>query len=672
MCGIAGIWTTRGLSDRFISRMADTLAHRGPNDRGTWTDTEAGLGFGHRRLSVIDISAAGHQPMISSSGRYVLTYNGEIYNHLDIRCALEAKGDIEWRGHSDTETMLAAIEQWGLLAALERSVGMFALGLWDRESRTLSLARDRMGEKPLYYGWVGCQFAFASELKALRSVPGFDNAVDSGSLDCLVRSAYVPAPQSIYRGVFKLVPGAILQMSAGAREAAPSSFTGLPGRFEHLTIERYWSLSALATEAAANHFLDEEEAIRKLEELLIKSVARQSVADVPVGTFLSGGYDSSMIAALQKAHSTSSVKTFTIGFDEAGFDESPYAREVATHLGTDHHELRVSASDTLAVIPRLAEIYDEPFADSSQIPTLLLSKLAREQVTVALSGDGGDELFGGYSRYLAFNRSHRALERIPPGVRKAMSGTLKLIGSDRVDWLGRLTGLDRRFPQPGHKAQKLASLIEAGGNLETLYPLLLSQWSQSANPVAGVAFPFQHAQQVRIDGLGDVAQMMAWDLLDYLPDDILCKVDRASMAVGLETRAPFLDYKVVEFALRTPVSMKIRPEGGKHLLRRLLYSYVPRHLLDRPKAGFAIPLGQWLRGPLRDWAEAGFDSKRLAEGGHFNAAVIRAQWETHLSERRDYSTALWPILMFQSWRDSTLANTETDSDASLLGIGAVA
>ena len=670
MCGIAGIWTTKGPDERLLSRMADSLTHRGPNDRGTWIDAEAGIGFGHRRLSIIDISAAGHQPMTSTSGRYVLTYNGEIYNHLDLRAELEVGGQIEWRGHSDTETLLAAIEQWGLAGALERTVGMFALGLWDREHRSLALARDRMGEKPLYYGWAGRGFVFASELKAIRLVPGFDNTIDPASLDCLVRSAYVPTPRSIYRGLYKLIPGAILTVSAGARDGASPQFVGLPGHYEQLAIDRFWSLSGVASKASSNLFADEDEAARQLEALLIKSVTRQSVADVPVGTFLSGGYDSSMIAALQKAYSQSGVKTFTIGFDEAGFDESPHARVVAEHLGTDHHELRVSAADTMAVIPGLAQIYDEPFADSSQIPTYLLSKLARKQVTVALSGDGGDELFGGYSRYVAFDRSHRMLGRMPKGLRKAVAGTLKSIGSDQIDRLGRVTGLDRRYPQPGHKAQKLASLIETGGDLDRLYPLLLSQWSQGAHPVIGVGGPSRHAQQLRMDGLDDVAQMMAWDMLDYLPDDILCKVDRASMAVGLETRAPFLDHEVVEFALRTPVSMKIRPDGGKHLLRRILYSYVPRAMLDRPKAGFAIPLGQWLRGPLRDWAEEMLDSRRLAKAGHFDAVVIRAQWDTHLSRRRDYSTSLWPVLVFQSWLDSnaTVANSHT----SMLDIGAVA
>jgi asparagine synthase (glutamine-hydrolysing) len=651
MCGIAGIWTKRGLDERLLSRMAASLVHRGPDDDGIWSDAQAGIGFAHRRLSIIDISAAGHQPMVSASGRFVLSYNGEIYNHADIRATLDAEGERDWRGHSDTETLLAAIDRWGMAGALERCVGMFALSCWDRERRTLSLARDRMGEKPLYYGWAGGLFAFASELKAIRLVPGFNNAIDPQSLDCLVRHAYVPTPRSIYCGLFKLLPGAILELST-AGSSAPEDFAGLAGTYPELSITPFWSLSAIAAKGAAEPLTDEEDAARQIEALLVQSVARQSVADVPVGTFLSGGYDSSTIAALQVAHSRSKVETFTIGFDEAGFDESPHARAVAKHLGTDHHEMRVSAAESLAVIPSLSQIYDEPFADSSQIPTFLLSKLARTRVKVALSGDGGDELFGGYNRYVAFGKSRRALGRIPAGPRMALAGALKSIGADRIDRIGRATGLDRRFPQPGHKTQKLASLVEAGSNLETLYPLLLSQWSPSARPVAGVAAPCRSAAPAGIAGLDDVTQMMAWDMLDYLPDDILCKVDRASMAVSLETRAPLLDHHLVELALRTPVSMKIGADGGKHILRRILYKYVPPSLVDRPKAGFAIPLGQWLRGPLREWAEAMLDPKRLAEGGHFDPAVIRAQWDTHLSGRRDYSTALWPVLMFQSWIDA--------------------
>ena len=655
MCGIAGLWTSREVDDALLSRMTDVLAHRGPNDRGTWSDQEAGIGFGHRRLSIIDTSAAGHQPMVSQSGRYVLIYNGEIYNHQDIRATLDSAGEQQWHGHSDTETLLAAIDRWGLDKAIERAVGMFALALWDREGQRLSLVRDRIGEKPLYYGWVGGQFCFASELKPLRQIPGFDNAVDPGSLDCLLRNAYVPTPRSIYQGLFKLLPGSILEMSAGARAAAPGDFAGLAGSFDDLSIRRFWSLSAIAAQGAAEPIADEDEACRQLEALLIKSVARQSVADVPVGTFLSGGYDSSTIAALQVAHSRSDVKSFTIGFDEAGFDEAPHARAVARHLGTDHHELRVSAADTLAVVPALAQMYDEPFADSSQIPTFLLSKLARGAVTVALSGDGGDELFGGYDRYVGFDATRRKLGRVPGALGRVLATAVDAIGAGRLDRLAAATRIDRHLPQLGHKLGKLAAMIGAGGDLEQLYPLLRSQWSPGAHPVAGVDGPCRTAQQGRIAGLDDASQMMAWDLLDYLPDDILCKVDRASMAVSLETRAPLLDHEIVEFALRTPVGMKIGADGGKHILRRILYKYVPRDLVDRPKQGFSIPIGQWLRGPLRDWAEAMLDPRRLAQEGHFDPAVIRAHWATHVSGRRDYSTALWPVLMFQSWIAETPA-----------------
>lgn len=641
MCGIAGYWGRRAADESVLAAMTGALRHRGPDDRGTWSDNEAGIGFAHTRLSILDLSPAGHQPIASRSGRYVLAYNGEMYNHRELREAVDPNGSFAWRGHSDTEVLLAAVERWGLAGALKRSTGMFALALWDREARTLALARDRIGEKPLYYGWAAGAFLFASELKALRQVPGFDPPVDRTALDCLLRFLAVPAPRTIHEGLFKLLPGTILTLKDSDRDAMPNAFDGRAGA----TIEPYWSIAATVAGQPPLE-LNQADAGAELERLLVASVCRQSLADVPVGTFLSGGYDSSTIAALQQAHGGSKVETFTIGFDEAGFDEAPHARAVAAHLGTSHHEMRVSAADALDLIPSLPTIYDEPFADSSQIPTVLLSRLARQHVTVALSGDGGDELFGGYNRYTAFVRSRRTLAALPSPVRKGASALLRAVGSDRIDAIGLLTGLDRRFPQPGQKSQKLAKLLDHGESLETLFPLLVSQWPPTARPVRG-AEPCL-AAPVRLPGLDEPAQMMAWDLGDYLPNDILVKVDRASMAASLETRAPFLDHAVVEFALRLPTAMKIAPDGGKAILRRILYRYLPRELLDRPKAGFAIPLGQWLRGPLRAWAEDLLDRARLEE--HFDAVVVRDHWQTHLSGRRDYSAALWPILMFQAWR----------------------
>lgn len=640
MCGIAGYWGARAPDKKLLDEMTATLSHRGPDDRGAWSDVEVGIGIAHTRLSILDLSAAGHQPMASGSGRYLLVYNGEIYNHHELRTLVDPLDNMAWRGHSDTETLLALIERFGLEEALSKSIGMFALALWDRETRTLSLARDRLGEKPLYYGWVNDAFLFASELKAMRIVPEFDPPVDRTALDCLLRYLAVPAPRTIHEGVFKLMPGTILTIGAQYRASPPERFDGHPG----LIIAPYWSIADVVERGPVD--LDADDAGAILERLLITSVQRQSVADVPVGTFLSGGYDSSMIAALQKAHGGSQVETFTIGFDEPGFDEAPHAKEVANHLGTSHHEMRIRSQDALDLIPELSTIYDEPFADSSQIPTTLLSRMARRHVKVVLSGDGGDELFGGYNRYVAFTRSRRILGGVPSPLRKCASGLIEAIGSDGFDRIGRLTRLDRHFPQMGQKSQKLATLLRHGDDLKQLYPLLISQWGPDARPVERTALCMPPLGD--LPRLDEPSRMMAWDMGYYLPNDILVKVDRASMSASLETRAPFLDHAVVEFALGLPSAMKIGPEGGKAIMRRILYRYVPQGLLDRPKAGFAIPLGQWLRAPLRDWAEALLAPASLAE--FFDVDLVRRHWETHLSGRRDYSAAIWPVLMFQAWR----------------------
>ncbi|QIK95833.1 asparagine synthase (glutamine-hydrolyzing) [Sphingomonas sp. HDW15A] len=640
MCGIAGTWRVEPPTNDELSAMAQSLRHRGPDDHGIWIDAEAGVGFAHTRLAIVDLSAAGHQPMRSASGRYELVYNGEIYNHDELRSLVDPVENVQWRGHSDTETLLAMIERFGLEEALSKSIGMFALALWDRETRTLSLARDRLGEKPLYYGWANGSFLFASELKAMRTVPGFAPPVDRAALDCLLRFLAVPAPRSIHEGIFKLMPGTILTLGVEDRTAMPSGFDGRAGN----RITSYWSIDEVIARGPSE--LGGEDAEALLEQLLIASVQRQSVADVPVGTFLSGGYDSTLVAALQQAHGGSRVETFTIGFDEAGFDEAPHARAVAAHLGTDHHEMRVSSANALVLIPELPSIYDEPFADSSQIPTTLLSRLARRHVTVALSGDGGDELFGGYNRYVAFAKSRKALAAVPAPLRRAAGAALGAIGSDRIDRLGRWTRIDRRFPQPGQKSQKLATLLRNGKTVEKLFPELTSHWGASERPVLDTA-PCA-SRLAALPGIDEASRMMAWDMADYLPNDILAKVDRASMSASLETRAPFLDHHVVECALGLPSAMKIGSDGGKAIMRNILYRYVPRKLLDRPKAGFAIPLGQWLRGPLRDWAETLLAPDALSD--HFDVAVIRNRWATHLSGHRDDSLAIWPVLMFQAWR----------------------
>lgn len=640
MCGIAGMWRREPPATDVLAAMAGALRHRGPDDNGSWIDADAGIGLAHTRLAIVDLSAAGHQPMRSVSGRFELVYNGEIYNHDELRALVDPAGSMAWRGHSDTETLLALVERFGLEEALAKATGMFALALWDREMRTLSLARDRLGEKPLYYGWANGAFLFASELKAMRAVPGFDPPVDRSALDCLLRYLAVPAPRTIHEGVFKLMPGTILRLTNADRQAMPDGFDGRVGPL----VRAYWSIDEVVGLGPSG--LDREDAEALLEQLLIASVQRQSVADVPVGTFLSGGYDSSLVAALQQAHGGSRVETFTIGFEEAGFDEAPHARAVAAHLGTDHHEMRVSAADALALIPQLPAIYDEPFADSSQIPTTLLSRLTRQHVTVALSGDGGDELFGGYNRYLAVAKSKAMLSAIPGPLRRVAGLALGAVGSDRIDRVGRWTRIDRRFPHPGLKSQKLARMLRGGGKVEEQYRELTSQWDADARPVTG-AEPCA-PRLAALEGLDDASRMMAWDMADYLPNDILVKVDRASMSASLETRAPFLDHHVVECALRLPSAFKIGPDGGKAIMRDILYRYVPRELLDRPKAGFAIPLGQWLRGPLRDWAEALLDPASL--GDYFDVAAVRRQWQAHLSGRRDQSAAIWPVLMFQAWR----------------------
>lgn len=655
MCGITGMWTSGKVDERVLDAMVGAIVHRGPDDGGAWIDHEASVGLGNRRLAIIDISSAGHQPMVSACGRFVITLNGEIYNHGEIRRELELAGEYRWVGHSDTEILLAAIARWGLEEAIGRAVGMFGLAVWDREERVLRLARDRMGEKPLYYGWVEGAFLFGSELKTLVRYPTFDAPIDRDALDYFVRHSYVPAPLSIYQGVYKLLPGSVLTLRRGAIMARPSGFAGQPVSTPDLSLTPYWSYPKVVAEGLKEPVADTAMASAELERLLIRSVQAQSLADVPVGTFLSGGYDSSTIAALQQHHSTSQVKTFTIGFDELGFDEAPFARRIATHLGTDHHEMRVTSADALAVIPDLPEMYDEPFADASQIPTYLLSKMARQSVTVALSGDGGDELFGGYNRYVEFERYRRLLARMPRPIRSAAAGAIDALGNDRIDRIGRATGLHRRFPQPAHKAQKLARILRSGDRIGPLYTALLSQWDRSAKVVLGVAAA-NAGQRSEMAGLDGAAQMMLWDAMDYLPDDILCKVDRAAMAASLETRAPFLDHRVVEYMARLPVGMKLGPDGGKWILRQILYKHVPPRLVDRPKAGFTVPLALWLRGPLRDWAEGLLATPRLMADGYFDARIVRDKWETHLAGRRDYSTALWAILIFQSWLDSRRAD----------------
>ncbi|MEJ7745199.1 MAG: asparagine synthase (glutamine-hydrolyzing) [Luteimonas sp.] len=644
--------------------MALAIRHRGPDDAGTWVDASAGVAFGHRRLSIIDLSPAGHQPMTSAGGRYVIAFNGEIYNHLDLRAQLQAAGAAPaWRGHSDTETLLAAFEQWGVDDTLNKAVGMFAIALWDAREQTLHLARDRFGEKPLYYGWTGGAgqraFVFGSELKALRAYPGFSNPVCRQALAQYMRYLYVPAPRSIHQDIYKLEPGCVLTISGAAPAHAPAQPLRPAMSHGTLSIRRWWSLTD-AFAAGANALLtDEVEAVQMLEDRLSQAVRLQSLADVPLGAFLSGGVDSSTIVALMQQQSARRVKTFTVGFEASGFDESPHARAVAEHLGTDHSELFVTSAETQAVISRLPILYDEPFADSSQIPTHLVSVAARRQVTVALSGDAGDELFGGYDRYLWAPRIWKRLAWLPLPARTTLAAAINAVPGAGWDAVGKAVNALRPGTQGvsriGDKANKLAGRLGDARSLDELYLSLVSEWQDPAEVVradTGLLLepPNVLAEPLPRAGMADgPARMMYRDSISYLPDDILCKVDRAAMAVSLETRVPLLDHRVAELAWRLPPHMKIRDGQGKWALRQVLYKHVPSRLIDRPKSGFAIPVGEWLRGALRPWAETLLEEGRLRAEGYFHPAPIRRKWADHIAGRRDHAASLWAVLMFQSW-----------------------
>lgn len=647
MCGIAGQLKWPGLAKQEsllddCKRMADVIAHRGPDDRGLWAAAESGVALAHRRLAIVDLSPAGHQPMVSASGRYVVVFNGEIYNHLDLRRQLEGLGRApSWRGHSDTETLLAAVDAWGLAEALRRSVGMFAIALWDIERQTLSLARDRLGEKPLYYGWQGqgnaAVFMFGSELKSLRAHPSFRTEINRDALALYLRHNYIPTPYSIYEGIYKLKPGCVLSISLECREPA---------------IEAYWSALQVVVDGEGSRRQERSprEAVDELEALLRSAVSQQMVADVPLGAFLSGGIDSSAIVALMQAQSERPVKTFTIGFHENGYNEAEHAKAVAKHLGTEHTELYVTPQEAMAVIPRLPTIYDEPFADSSQIPTFLVSQLARQHVTVSLSGDAGDELFSGYTRYTVASSFWRKLSRLPLPVRKIVARSITTLSpgtwSQLVGWLPSPI-FSNRF---GDKLHKGAGVL-GSASIDALYHGLVSHWpAPSRLVVGGHEPPTLLTENVpSLDGLDPVERMMTLDLLTYLPDDILTKVDRASMAVTLESRVPMLDHRVVEFAWNLPQSLKQRDGIGKWALRQVLYRHVPQSIIDRPKMGFGVPIDAWLRGPLREWGESLLDESRLRSEGFFYPELIREKWDEHLSGSRNWAYHLWDVLMFQAW-----------------------
>jgi asparagine synthase (glutamine-hydrolysing) len=626
--------------------MGQAIIHRGPDQGAEWIDGDAGIGLASRRLAIIELSPAGDQPMQSASGRFVLSYNGETYNHRDLRAELEGSGKApEWRGGSDTETLLAGFEAWGVAPTLQRAVGMFGLALWDRSDRKLYLARDRIGEKPMYYGWQGqggdAVFLFGSELKALACHPAFEGEIDRDSLAGYMSDAYISAPRSIYHNIYKLLPGCILTLSEGGEPL----------------VEPYWSAAEVIERGLSDRYkLGEEEAIDELERLFSQSISGQLVADVPLGAFLSGGLDSSTVVAFLQRASSGPVQTFTAGSADPRYNEAPFARAIADYLGTDHHEITISGEDTLAVVPKLSSIYDEPFADSSQVPAYLISQLARTRVTVSLTGDGGDELFAGYDKYHRTERIWRHIRNVPRPLRSATGAVLGAVPADLWTGLGRLARIDQPHSSLGDQVKKGAKLLGARSPRD-IGRGFSERWDGEAVVVgAGKA-----RQDEAACDLGPAEAVMAMHLQQFLPDDLLVKVDRAAMAVSLETRAPFLDHRIVEFAWRLPLHFKMRGQSTKWILKKMLARHLPLELFDRPKRGFSVPVDEWLRGPLKEWAEELLSPARLRDDGYFRPDVIRRAWDAHLSGRSNRQAQLWTVLMFQAWLDARRGASERQS-----------
>jgi asparagine synthase (glutamine-hydrolysing) len=644
MCGIAGFLSqamvaNADLTEHILSRMTETMSSRGPDGYGTWHDGKS-VGLGHRRLAILDLSESGHQPMLCHTGRYVITYNGEIYNHSDLRKELETNGDAPgWRGHSDTEVLIACIRAWGMEKTLRKCIGMFAMAVWDREESILTLARDRVGEKPLYYGWQGeganQTFLFGSDLYALRAYPAFKPVIERESLSMLMHYGYIPAPHTIYKGIFKLEAGKMLSVSGSTLKSVGEAFWDLPGKKREGVGFRHFGIG--------------HDPVRELGMLLKASVKRQMAADVEVGAFLSGGIDSSLIVAIMQSISEKPVKTFTVGFEEEAFDEAKYARDVARHLGTDHTELCLTSRQALKVIPRLPTLYSEPFSDPSQIPTLLVSELARGHVKVSLSGDGGDELFGGYDRYRIVNDilSHR--KRPPIHFRRRLMDAIRSL----PEGLAFKTFLDDRKDRFQKETPDSKSSPSFQSRLE-LYSSYMTFWRDPSQLVIGSnrwESAYKNLDE-RFRDSPNLEFMMTMDFLTYLPDDILVKVDRAAMGLGLETRMPFLDHGVVEYALRLPLKYKFRNGTGKWILKRLLREHIPEAIFERPKMGFNIPLDHWLRAPLRDWAEALLDTSRLKREGFLDHRIIRMKWDEHIGGKRNWGFHIWTVLMFQAWLEA--------------------
>lgn len=642
MCGIAGILQSSHASRRAdlaaISQMTASLRHRGPDGDGSWLDRDAGIALGHRRLAIVDLSDAGRQPMVSESGRFVITFNGEIYNHVHLRRELEREGQ-HFRGNSDTEVLLAMVERRGLESALRQSDGMFAIGLWDSRTRTLHLARDRMGKKPLYVAQTSGAAVFASELKAITAFPGFSAELELESVSQFLGRGWLPDDHCIWRGVFKVPPGTILSFRADDL-ASPATL--------RTKARPYWSLIEKAMSGRANSRVDDHELVDELDDLLRQAVGQRMVADVPVGLFLSGGIDSSTVVALMQSQLSQPVRTFTIGFQESGYDEAASAAAVAHHLGTDHTEFRLTPTEARAVIPELSRIWDEPFADESQIPTLLLSRLARRDVTVVLSGDGGDECFGGYSRHILTRRLGPLLNSNGALRRATATGIAFLARGLRENSVAAasIPGQLRRAIQ-GDRINRLADIIR-GDQVDEIYwrAMRLSELQ-----LAPVHVPSDPGMLPPLHDL--LSDFILRDMVGYLPGDILVKLDRASMATSLEARCPILDHRIVEFSWTLPNTAKVRHGKGKWILRQVLDRYLPRHLFDRPKQGFDVPIGAWLKGPLRAWASDLLSRQRLRTQGLLNAALVESCWLEHLAGHRDHSRMLWAVLMLQSWLETS-------------------
>jgi len=644
MCGFAGFLGDTGISEgefpQVLTQMGDAIKHRGPDDSGIWLNKKSDIGLVHRRLSILDLSAAGHQPMISPCKRFVLVYNGEIYNHREIRTELERRGGhFDWAGHSDTETLLAALRHWGIEGALSRLNGMFAFALWDDSEKSLILARDRMGEKPLYYGYHEGVFLFGSELKALEAYPGWKGEIDRDALTLFLRHNYVPAPWSIYKGIHKLHPAHYLVVREGAEQL-----------FKPVC---YWNIHAIAENGISHNKCDSKELIDELDVTMNRAIKYRMESDVPLGAFLSGGFDSSAVVAMMQSQSSKPVKTFSIGFNEKAYNEADHAKLVAEHLGTEHTELYVTPEEAMAVIPKLPHIYDEPFSDSSQIPTFLVSQLARQHVTVSLSGDGGDELFCGYNRYVMGYNMWQNLQRVPPMGRRFISWLLLRAPGHSLEVMQRILPRRYRVSSLADRLPKLAEVLVHNDG-KSFYQDLISHWKKPDQVVIDAKEPDNITMLFdKINNISDYkGQMMLLDMMTYLPDDILTKVDRASMAVSLEARVPMLDHELIEFSWKIPMESKLRAGQGKWLLRQVLYKYVPQKIMERPKMGFGVPIEQWLRGPLREWGEELLDEKRICDEGFFDPKLIRKKWNEHISGSARWHYLLWDVLMFQAWRES--------------------